>query len=141
MTAGFDSTQRESYYQWTTAQSSNQSYDVVVQIPLPSDFNGWNTTTPITVDVKTSDTTNGTVKAALWDTSGTIEPNWNYTSNVPGCNLTPGVTTWTPETPSGCTESGTYAANGVVTLRIRLQAPTGGTTEIGNITLNYTSSL
>jgi hypothetical protein len=139
MIAGFDSTQRESFYQWTTAQATNQSYDVVAQIPVPSDFKSWGSTTPITVDIKTSNTTNGTVKAALWDTTGTVESNWTYTSSVPGCSLTPGSTSWTTQT--GCTVSGTYAANGIMTLRIRVQAPTSGITELGNIVLTYVSNL
>ncbi|MGH7142282.1 MAG: hypothetical protein ACREF5_02315 [Candidatus Saccharimonadales bacterium] len=132
MTSGFDSTQRESYYQWTTTQATNQVYDVVVQLPVPSDFSSWASTTPITVDVKTSNTTNGTVTAKLIDTTGTTEGSWNT------CSLTPGTTSWT--TVTGCTVAGTYAANGVITLRLILQAPTSGTTEIGNIKLSYNSA-
>ena len=132
MTSGFDSTQRESYYQWTTIQSTNQVYDVVAQIPVPSDWSSWASTTPITVDIKSSNTTNGTVIAKLTDTGGTIETNWNT------CSLTPATTSWTTKT--GCTVSGTYSANGVMTLRIILQAPTSGTTEIGNIVLSYNSA-
>jgi hypothetical protein len=131
--AGFDSSQRESYYVATTTQSSNQVYDVVAQIPLPSDFSSWGTT-PITIDAKTTDTTNGTVTAKLYDTTGTIETNWNT------CSLTPSsANTW--QTKTGCTLSGTYTANGVVTLRVILQVPSGGSTQIGNIVLNYNSSL
>ena len=142
MTSGFDSTRRESYYQWSTTQGSNQSYDVVVQIPLPSDYKAMVGANPLTFDINSSDITNGTVKAALWDTSGTLEGNWGYGGNIPGCSLTPGATGWgsTP-TVTGCSITGTYAANGIMTLRIRLQAPTSGTTDLGNITLNYTSTL
>jgi hypothetical protein len=135
MIAGFDSTQRESYYQWTTAQSANQVYDVVVQLPLPSDFISWASTTPITVDVKTSDITNGITTAKLTDTTGTLETNWNT------CSLTPSNNSW--NTMTGCTVSGTYNANGIITLRLILQAPPNAgssETEIGNISLTYNSA-
>jgi len=132
MTSGFDATQRESYYNWTTAQSTNQTYDIVAQIPVPSDFSSWASSTPITVDIKTSDTTNGTVVGTLKDTSGTTEKNWNT------CALTPGTTAWT--TITGCSVSGTYAANGFITLRLHIQAPQNGNTQIGNIVLSYNSA-
>jgi hypothetical protein len=132
MVSGFDSTQRESYYQWSTAQSSNQQYDIVTQIPVPSNFSAWASTTPISVDIKTSDTTNGTVTASLYDTTGTVESSWNT------CSLTPGTTSWTTKT--GCTVAGTYTANGIITLRLILQSPPSGTTEVGNVVLSYLSA-
>jgi hypothetical protein len=135
MTSGFDASQYENYYLWTTSQSANQAYDVVVSVPIPNDFSSWASTTPITVDVKTSDMTNGIVNAKLYDTTKTIVTAWNT------CSLTPGSTnTWT--TVTGCTISGTYSNAGgkSLTLIIQLQAPTSGTTEIGNINLTYNSS-
>jgi len=136
MTAGYDSTQTENYYQWTTTQTANQAYDIAISIPIPNDFSSWASTTPITVDVNTSNTTNGTVTAKLYDTTKTIVTAWNT------CSLTPGsASTWT--TVTGCTVTGTYsnAGNKYLTLIIQLQAPTSGTTEIGNINLSYNSSL
>jgi hypothetical protein len=135
MTAGFDTTRTENYYQWSTSQSTNQAYDIVVSIPVPTDFSAWSSTTPITVDVKTSDTTNGIINAKLYDTNKTIETSWNL------CSLTPGSTnTWT--TVTGCAVSGTYSNSGgkYMTLIIQLQSPTNGTTQIGNINLSYLSS-
>jgi filamentous hemagglutinin len=135
MTAGFDTAQYENYYQWTTSQSTNQAYDVAVSIPIPTDFSAWASSTPITVDVKTSDITNGIVNAKLYDTNKTIETNWNT------CSLTPGsANTWT--TVTGCSIGGTYSNSGTkyITLIIQMQAPNGGTTELGNINLAYLSS-
>ena len=80
----------ENFYTWTTAQSTNQSYDVVVQIPLPSDWAAWAASSPITVDTETTDTTNGTITGTLTNTSGSVDTNWNT------CSLTPSSTaTWT----------------------------------------------
>ncbi len=135
MTAGLDTTQLENYYQWSTSQSTNQAYDVAVSIPIPADFSAWASSTPITIDVKTSDITNGIVNAKLYDTAKTIETSWNT------CSLTPGsANTWT--TMTGCAVSGTYSNSSgkYMTLIIQLQAPNGGTTEIGNINLSYLSN-
>ncbi len=136
MTSGYDTAQLENYYQWTTTQVANQAYDVAISIPIPNDFSSWSSTTPITVDVKTSNTTTGIVNSKLYDTGKTIVTNWNT------CALTPGTAnTWT--TVTGCNlSSGTYTAGSgnYITLIIQLQAPTNGTTEIGNINLSYNSS-
>ncbi len=142
MTAGYDGTQHENYYQWTTAQSSNQCYNIVVQVPIPSDFSSWNGSDPLTVDVKTSDTTNGTVVATLLDTSNTAVTNWNT------CALTPtAANTWVTSgaggtnAPAACgISSGTWTAGGVATLTLQIQAPNGGTTKVGNISLTYLSA-
>src|SRR5581483_6241615 len=115
----------------TTTSGTNQDYDVVIQIPVPSDWAAWSSSTPITVDIKTSDTTNGTVTGFLYGTNGTVETNWN------SCALTPATTAWTTKT--GCTVSGTYAADGVVTLKLHMQAPNAGNTKIGNVILTYLS--
>ena len=133
MTAGYDTTNNQSYYQWTTGQSTNQVYDIVVRIPLPSDFSSWASSTPITIKADTSDTTNGTINAILEDTTGTTEASWN------SCALTPSTAnSWT--TMTGCAVSGTYTANGVMTLILSLQAPPNGTTKIGDIRLSYNSA-
>jgi hypothetical protein len=41
MTSGLDLTNRMNYYKWTTSSGSNQNYDVVVQVPIPTDFSTW----------------------------------------------------------------------------------------------------
>ena len=137
MTAGYDSTQKENYYQWTTAQSTNQTYDIVIQIPIPSNFGAWASNDPLTVDINTTDTTNGTVAGTLLDTSGTAVTNWNT------CSLTPTVTGWITS-GAGATHgatcnitTGTWTAGGVATLRLHMQAPPSGTTKVGNIVLTY----
>jgi hypothetical protein len=142
MTAGFDSTianfsgsawingAGESYYNWTTSQGTNETYDVVVRVPLPSDWSGWNGTYPISIDTRASTTSGSTVSAFLFDTNGSAESSWN------SCSVTVN-TVWTKINPS-CGLSGTYAADGIMTLRLRL-ASTGNNTQLGNIYLKYNS--
>ncbi len=56
LTSSVDLTNRKNFYKWTTTQVTSQSYDVVVQVPIPSDYSAWASTTPITVDVLANDT-------------------------------------------------------------------------------------
>jgi parallel beta-helix repeat protein len=133
MTSGYDNTSsaRMNYYNWTTTQGTNQDYDIVVQIPLPTDFDGW-ASNPLSITGYTTDTTNGTISLEARDSADSQICNF--------VAVTPGSTnTWTANT-TGCTLStGTYTAGDYITLRIRLQAPTSGNTRVGNIVLTYNS--
>jgi hypothetical protein len=140
MTAGYTATgtggKPENYYQWTTTQSTNQAYSIVVQIPLPADANTSAPAVSINIDADTSSTTNGTILAKLYDTAGSVVTNWN------SCTITPSsANTWT--TMVGATSciisSGTWNAGQDMTLVLTLQAPTSGTTDVGTIVMNYTT--
>lgn len=132
MTAGLDLTNRMNYYKWTTAQGTNQSYDVAVQVPIPSDFSAWASTTPINVTTRTSNTSTGTVTIEARDTSGAVVTGINFAS------ITPTATgAW--QIRNAGTISGTYTAGEYMTLRIRLQSPTSGDVRVGNITMDYLS--
>jgi len=130
---GFGNT-TQSYYKWTTAAGTNQCYDVVVQVPIPSDFSAWASSTPIAISTYTSNTTNGLINLEARNTAGTVETNCNYVSVTPGS-----TTTWTAS-GGGCTIAGSYTAGGYMTLRVRMTSPASGDVRIGNITLNYKSS-
>lgn len=132
MTSSIDLTNRMNYYKWTTTQGSNQSYDVVTQIPLPTDFDGWESPNPLTISTYTSNTTNGTILLEVRDSAGSVRCDF--------VSVTPVSTgTWTANN-SACTMStGTYTAGDYITVRIRMQSPNGGDVRIGNINLNYLS--
>jgi hypothetical protein len=132
MTSKLDLTNRRNYYKWTTASGTAQSYDVVVQVPIPSDFSAWANTTPISIDTYTSDTTNGTITIEARDTAGGVVSGINFASVTPTA-----TTAW--QTKSAGTISGTYTAGGYVTLRMRMASPTSGDVRISNIKLDYLS--
>lgn len=132
MTAGFDLTNRMNYYNWTTSAGSNQTYDVVVQVPIPSDFSAWANTTPISVAASTSNLTNGTIAVEARDSAGAVVPGINFNLITPTT-----VNTW--QTRNAGTISGTYTAGEYMTLRLRMQAGAGNNTRIGNINLTYLS--
>jgi hypothetical protein len=138
MISGYDSTNRRNYYSWSTTQASNQEYDIVVQIPLPSDYanatNGTENPT-LSIETYTSNTTNGTILGFLTDQSGGNMSGWN------SCTLTPSTTTtWESKT---CAISGSltnFIADNVITLRLRIQSPQNGDVRVGNVVFSYKSA-
>lgn len=132
MTSSVDLTNRMNYYKWTTSQASNQSYDVVVQVPIPSDFDGWASSNPLSISTYTSNTTNGTITLEARDSSNAVQCNF--------VSVTPGSTGAWATNSSACTlSSGTYTAGDTMTLRIRMQSPASGDVRVGNINLSYLS--
>jgi len=133
MTSGFDATNYVNYYKWASTTTA-QCYDVVVRVPVPTDFSSWGSSTPITINGYTTNTSTGTIKVEARDTGNTLETNCNY------ANVTPGSTsTWSTSNSSNCTIAGTYTAGGVMTLRIRMTGGTSSDVRISNIVLTYNS--
>jgi hypothetical protein len=145
MTSGYDTTDtpNENYYQWTTSQSSQQSYDVIVQVPLPSDFTGFSSSTPITINSwsNNASSSGNVISATLKDTSGSSVSGFGSSGT---CALTPSSsgTTYTVTNCNLTTGSNTFAANGYITLDIHLASPTagGGEVRLGNIAISYESA-
>ncbi len=133
MTAGYDSTAKKNYYKWTTTQGTNQTYDVVITMAVPSDWSAWATSNPIAVESWTSNTSNATATATVYGTNGTVDSNLNAISITPGS-----TSTWT--TTSGATFAGTYTADGLMTMKISMTAKSSANFELGNITLTYLSA-
>jgi len=133
LTSGSDtSSNNMNYYLWSSSSASAQCYDVVVRVPIPSDFDGWASSTPLTIQTYTTSTSNGTLQILARDTSNTLESSCNYGSITPAT-----ASTWAAST--GCTIAGTYNADGVMVLRIRMSSASGAQVRIGDITLSYKS--
>jgi len=134
MTSGYDGTNRTNYYKWTTAQGTNQSYDVVVQVPVPNDFSAWSGSTPLCINAYTSNTTNGTITGQVIKSDTFTDSNYSSFHS-----FTPGSTsTWTPSCYN--LESSGYNAGDYLTVRIRMQSPNGGDVRIGNVYMDYLSN-
>lgn len=130
MTTKLDLSTRRNYYKWTTTQGTAQSYDVVVQVPIPSNFSAWASTTPITIDTYTSNITTGTITIQAMDTVGTIVSGMNFSSITPTA-----ATTWQSRSPG--TISGTFTPGGSMLLRIRMTSPTSGDVRLSTIKMDY----
>jgi hypothetical protein len=132
MTSNFDLTNRRNYYKWTTTSASAQYYDVVVQVPIPSDFSAWASATPMTLDVYSSSIASGYVLAEARDTAGAVVTGIDFAVIGPSSS-----NTW--QTRSLGTVTGTYSSGGYMTLRLRMRAVQGTETRISNIKLDYLS--
>lgn len=119
------------YYKWTNTQGTAQDYDIWVRIPLPADFSAMAATPTLSIDTYTSDTTNGTVTATVYDT--------NNSADCTSASFTPSSSsTWETKTQTTCLDTGTYSANGVMTIAIKITgAATTGDTRISTIYFDY----
>lgn len=132
ITSAIDLTNSENYYKWVTTQATSQSYDVDIQIPVPTDYAN---TPAISFDTYTTDTVNGTLQAevrygAAMNTAGTVETSCNFASITPSAN-----SAWQNKT---CTLAGTYTAGGFMTVRVRMFSTSAVTAvRVGNITFTY----
>ena len=132
MTSGYDnSSGRTNYYNWMSTQTTNQCYDVVIQVPIPVDFNGWNAAPNI--QLKASATSNTAYGIAIVDSSNTFDANYTSSYAAPG---TLG-TSWANMSTSSL--SGTYTAGDYMTIKIRLTAKNSASIQLGNIKLTYNS--
>jgi hypothetical protein len=135
MTSAYDGT--NNYYKWVS-NATAQCYDVVVRVPIPSDWSSWSSTTPITVNAYTTNTSTSLVNLQVLNSaSNTAEASCSY------ANITPGSTsTWSSANSSNCVFASTttgYAAGGTMTLRIRMTGGASSDVRIDGITLNYNS--
>jgi len=130
MASGFDTTSRQNFYSWTANTSGTQCYDVVVQVPVPSDFAAWSAAPTLYVANTSSSST--AVCAEAITTAGSVDANYGgYACTTTGSSLS-SVTL-----PS---LNGTYTAGGYLTFKIRLTSTgTTNVTKIGNLALQYYS--
>ena len=99
------------YYQWNSNASTSQCSDIVIQIPIPTDFSAWNGTNPISVNDFASNN-QAKINIMVQDSTGKIEPNVNYS------NITPSsLNNWTSENIGSL--SGTYKPGGVMTIYLK----------------------
>jgi fibronectin-binding autotransporter adhesin len=132
MTSGFDATGRVSYYEWVSAAAATNCYNIIVQVPLPSDWDGW--ASAPTLQVRNSSGTNSTsVYAQIIRSDGTTDTGYStYQAISSG-------TSWTTPSLPSLNGSG-YAADGYMTVKIRMSSPNTTTTvDVGNLILTYYS--
>jgi hypothetical protein len=129
MQSDYDSTNYHNYYEWSTDQSTAQTYDLVVQYQIPTGYSSSGTWSALT---EVDSTTGTSIQVDMKDThSGTT------TDCSGGSFATLSTTTsWQSDTIS---DSCTLAANDIVTLDFRLQSTGTSTvwTKLGALTFTY----
>ena len=119
------------FYQWSTSESTAQTYDVYVRWQVPSDINT-NAITAISVSGWRT-TSSDTISASVYDTDDTSTPCVNGTS-VATTN-----TTWT-STALTLTSCNQWSANGMILFKFHMTATNGNFSRLGEITISYTSA-
>ncbi|KXK09249.1 MAG: hypothetical protein UZ22_OP11002001127, partial [Microgenomates bacterium OLB23] len=119
------------FYKWANTQGTAQDYDIWVRIPLPADFAAMAATPTLSIDTYTSDTTNGTVLVTVYDTSNSAD-----------CTSASFYAYFyhhmAKKTQTTCLDTGTYVANGIITMMIKLTgAATSGDTRVSTISFDY----
>lgn len=134
MTSGYDtSSSQQSYYNWTSAQATNQCYDVVVRVPLPAGFDGW--AAAPSIQVKTDNTGNSAYAIGIIKSDGST-----YDTSYGSAYTSPGTlgTSWGNMSTSSLDSSG-YTAGSYLTIRIRMTAKNSANLQLGDIKLAYYS--
>jgi hypothetical protein len=139
MTSGYDSTNRSNYYDWTASAVSAQCYDVVVQVGIPSDFDGWAASNPLSVKLKKDATGTGAYAIQIVDSTGTTDSNYNYAA--PGTLSTSwgNMATSAFGNTAGTNGTTSYAPGDYFTIKIRMSSMNNANVYLGNITLKYNS--
>ena len=136
ITADYDTTNRHSYYDWSTTQSTAQDYDVLARFQVPSDYTGGMATdSNYKFFIYDSDgaTTTAKVTWSMVDAAG----NTCFSSDFNGTS----ASTWEQKTASGLgLGSCTFAANDIITFRFKMFATTGsGSIRVGEMELQYSN--
>jgi hypothetical protein len=118
------------YYNWTSTGTS-QAYSIWVKVPLPADWDAWTSSSAFVIDAFSSSLANTVMTVTTYDTNNTVACN--------GVNIEPGsVDTWTDATPTNCTNTAnTWAANGVMTVKIDLTSSSSANARVGRFYLEY----
>lgn len=125
-----DTVANKQYYTLTSNQGTLQDLDLLVQIPLPSDFKSWATTNALAIDLQTDTnlSTDNKLDLSLNDTTSTTTLSaTNLLSSTSGL--------W--QTHSFDITSGTWNANENLTLQLKLSSQNLKAVHLGDIHLNY----
>ena len=134
MTADYDSTNRHSYYEWSTGQATAQDYDVIVRWQVPSDYTGgMSTASNYKFYIYDGDgaTTTAQVTWTMEDASGTqcFSSVFNGTA----------ASTWEQKSASTL-GSCSFTADDIITFKFKMQATTGsGAIRVGEVELQYSN--
>jgi len=132
ITSDYDSTNRHSYYSWTSSQGALNDYDVIARSQIPSEYTGSLGSFKIWVQnvAAVSATTSADVQVTVRDGSGTACAT--STSVLPLS-----TSTWTEQsvTLSGCT----FAANDILTIDAKAFSKSNNEVRIGELSYTYTN--
>ncbi len=123
----------KNYYNWTTSETgTSQDYDIWVRVPLPADFDAFTSSDAVTAEAYSDNLANTTIEIVqIYDTANTADC-------IAAVSIEPGtVSTWADKTTDQGCSGGTYAANGIMTIQLRLGSISSANARVGRIYLEY----
>lgn len=138
LTSDYDTTNNHAYYQWSTAETTAQDYDMYVRIPVPRDFSNFNSSgnsnVVVCYNVWTDDTATSVITAQFLDTANANAGTFTAT---PTSN-----NTWQSKCSTTQYSFTTVTVNGTsyLTLDLHFAAGSSKNTRIGEITIDYLTS-
>ena len=135
LTTGYDSTNRRSYYSWTTNEPTVQNYEIIVRVKLPDGFSGFAADAPVKLYTKSSDPGDSSTKVVVEmkdSDGGTVNLNGSASVALNGAATTgywdeAEITVGTPNTE--------FDAGQWVTFIITLYANQNDTIYVGELSL------
>lgn len=131
MTYGYDATNKENYYRWSSTQAALHDYWISIRVRVPDNFASWDPIQPIAFRYRTGNgsASNNYLTMKLLDTAG----NPVALSNASGL----ANTSWTTATVTGPQSAGTFTPKGYFTVLIKQAANSSGSADAGYFTLNW----
>ncbi len=135
LTRDYDTTNKETFYRWTSSLGTIQDYWVAVRVKVPKNFSTWSTT-PIQFRYRTHSTSTAVnvLKVRLLDTTGAD------VAISGGSGLASGTAdTWTTASITNVT-GGTYTPEGYITVLIKAASTSAGWSDFGFLNINWSST-
>mgnify|MGYP001605289941 CR=1 FL=1 len=122
------STSFRSYYQWTSTQTTTQEYKIFVRVPLPNDFDGFQSGVTVGAYKTKAD------ERILFS----IRDSANSLANVASASVATTAGSWTLTTSS--TPTGTYASSSHMLFIFEMLASSSERVRLGSISFDYYSA-
>ncbi|MCD6109701.1 hypothetical protein J7J83_03005 [bacterium] len=127
-----DLTNGRNFYVWKSTQSSLQDYDVIVQVPLPTNFSGWNGMTPWEFNYRSDSANSNDNKADIY-----IYDSAGAAVTLTGTSTGLANTVWS-STSIGYSGTPTFTAGETFMIVIRMHSRNNNEMHLGEISLNFT---
>jgi hypothetical protein len=120
------------YYQWTSSQSTAQTYDIYVRYQLPPTFNTFLDNNTIKAVARTSSTADGVVNFSLYQANGT------QCGSTTDLTTSGGALTWTQSSLTGNELSCSFAAGDIMTFKVNMSSKNNALVYVSNISFTMT---
>lgn len=126
----FDAPTEKNFYNWNTTKNTLQSYTIITDVPLPANFVSF-TASPVSFEYKTAtnNTADNAISLQVLDTNASAVTLGGASTNLVNTSWT------TTDLTFGGTP--TFAANGIMKIKITVQTTVSGSAQVGKLTLRY----